>query len=511
MFKPLSDLLKSFGKDSGKLLANRYQLISQIGRGAMGQVYKAIDAQAGDTPVAIKFLSQALLDEKMRSRFENEAKISALLGEQSKHIVRVKDYGISENQIPFYVMEYLEGDGLDSLVKNKIISIGKFLYLVKQICLGLECAHNGILINGELATVIHRDIKPSNIFLAKNPDGEITVKILDFGIAQIREPELGETQQRFMGTPEYCSPEQMAEEELEPTSDIYSLGVLMYQMLTQKTPINAEGKSFQAWFKAHHETPPKPLPRYLALPPELHDLIMRCLAKSKHDRPQNIGEILKVIIPLEREYNQKNNQEGDNNPDSFARRKALLNNTLPLQTIYAQSSWPSDKPQKKIVFPCLTESQEGSFSSLWTMLESDEVNHFIPKSTFCFNHFLFQLNPHPMILWANLLYRRNYEPKWLPCYLDLKTEIGYQIVNNLLTKNFYYIILFELNKPEKYKQLLSVKITDDKIKKIEQFLDKISASPSSPSSSQAQLSKVALKKQFESVKSTIIAAITRTK
>lgn len=119
MFKPLSDLVKSFGKDSGNLLANRYQLVSQIGRGAMGQVYRAIDTQSGDNIVAIKFLSQALLDDKMRSRFENEAKISALLGEQSQHIVRVKDYGISENQVPFYVMEYLEGDDLDSLIKKK--------------------------------------------------------------------------------------------------------------------------------------------------------------------------------------------------------------------------------------------------------------------------------------------------------------------------------------------------------------------------------------------------------
>lgn len=509
MFKPLSDLVKSFGKDSGNLLANRYQLVSQIGRGAMGQVYRAIDTQSGDNLVAIKFLSQALLDDKMRSRFENEAKISALLGEQSQHIVRVKDYGISENQVPFYVMEYLEGEDLDSLIKKKTISIGRFLSLIKQICLGLECAHNGILVNGELATIIHRDIKPSNIFLAKTGEGDVIAKILDFGIAQIQEPQQGSTQQSFMGTPEYCSPEQMAEEELQPTSDIYSLGVLMYQMLTQKTPITADGKTFQAWFKAHHEHIPKPLPSYLALPPELHDLVMKCLSKSRCDRPQNIGEILKIITPLEREYNKKNNSEINSNPDSFARRKTVFSENLPLLTVYAQSSWPKDKPQKKIVFPCLTEAQEGNFSSLWTMLESDEVNRFIPKSTFCFNHFLFQLSPHPMILWANLLYRRNYEPKWLPCYLDLKTEIGSQIINNLISKNLYYILLFELGKPHKYKQLLTVKINDDKAQKIEQFLSKMTLSPSS--SSQAQISKIALKKQFESVKDTIIAAISRSK
>lgn len=507
MFKPLSDLVKSFGKDSGKLLANRYQLVSQIGKGAMGQVYKAIDKQSGDSVVAVKFLSQALLDEKMLFRFQTEAKISALLGEQSNHIVKVKDYGIGENELPFYVMEYLEGDDLDHLIKNKAISVAKFLYLIRQVCIGLECAHNGILVNGELATIIHRDIKPSNIFLARSSDSDVIAKILDFGIAQIKEPDLGESQQRFMGTPEYCSPEQMAEDELKPTSDIYSLGVVMYEMLTQKTPISAENRSFQAWYRAHHETSPKPLPSYLQLPPELKDLIMRCLSKNPCDRPQNIGEILRIITPLEREYNKaKTEEKSINNNINIP----IVNNVaLPLKTIYLQSVWPKDKPQKKIVFPCLNDSQEGVFSSLWTMLEPEETQIFQPKVTFCFNHFLFQMQPHPMILWANLLYHQHYEPKWLPCYLDLKTEIGHQIVKNLLATGTYYILLFELGKPQQYKQLLTVNIKNDKAQKLEKFLEKVYSVPDQ--NTDPHLSKISLKRQFESVKTTIIQAISRNK
>ncbi len=500
------DLLQLFGKDSGRLVAKRYQLVSQIGKGAMGQVYKAIDKQAGDAVVAIKFLSQALLDEKMIARFQTEAKISALLGEQSKHIVRVKDYGIAENNLPFYVMEYLEGENLDRLLKRKALSLRQFLFLTRQICLGLQCAHNGILVNGELATIIHRDIKPNNIFLAKGADGSVTVKILDFGIAQIRDPQQGETQQRFMGTPEYCSPEQMAEAELQPTSDIYSLGVLMYEMLTQETPIQAEGKGFQAWYKAHHEFPPKPLPSYLSLPSELKDIIMRCLEKSPEKRPQSVSEILKVINTVERQY-FKTNKDKTTGGDSACKTTGGGRN-LPLQTIYAQTGWPADKPQKKIVFPCLNEAQEGTFTSLWTMLEKEEVEAFIPQKTFCFSHFLFQLKPHPMILWVNLLYRRDYEPKWLPCYVDLETEIGFQIVNNLISKKIYYILLFELGKPDKYRQLFTVKIGEDKVKKLMAFLDQVYALPSV--SGQPHLSKIALKKQFESVKSTIIAALTKT-
>lgn len=506
MFKPFSDLVKSFGKDSDNLLANRYQLINQIGKGAMGQVFKAIDKSSGDNIVAIKFLSQALLDEKMRQRFETEAKISALLGEQSNHIVKVKDYGLGNDQVPFYVMEYLEGDDLHYLVKKKSLTVGKFLCLTRQICLGLECAHNGILVNTELAPIIHRDIKPSNIFLSKTSDEQIMVKILDFGIAQIRNPNQSKTQESFMGTPEYCSPEQMAEDELHPTSDIYSLGVLMYQMLTQKTPITSEHRNFQAWYKAHQENIPKPLPSYLQLPKDLENMIMKCLAKSPHERPQNIGEILRIITPLEREYNHKNNLQKSSK--LFTSTSENRNQVLQLQKIYSQSNWPEDKPQKKIVFPCLTEAQEGAFSSLWTMLESEDINIFKPQSTLCFNHFIYQLSPHPMILWVNLLYCRDHEPKWLPCFLDLNTEIGYQISTNLVSKSLYYILLFEINKPQEYEQLLTVKISEEKIQHLQNFILKTA---SWQGKNQPELSKINLKKQFESVKSTILTAIYKAK
>jgi serine/threonine-protein kinase len=506
MFKPLSDLLaKSFGKNSSDLLVNRYQLVHSVGKGAMGQVYKAIDKSSGNAIVAIKFLSQALLDEKMRHRFQTEAKISALLGEQSNHIVKVKDYGLGNNQIPFYVMEYLEGNDLDDLVKKKAISISKFLYLIRQICLGLKCAHNGIFVDGKLAPIIHRDIKPSNIFLAKTPDQETIVKILDFGIAQINDSAQGTTQKRFMGTPEYCSPEQMAEDDLGPTSDIYSLGVLMYRMLTQKNPIVAESYTFQAWYRAHQENIPQPLPSYLNLPKNLENMIMRCLAKSPGDRPQSIGEILTIITSLEREYNRQKTTEKPPLPGTANVENHSKN--LLLQQVYSESGWPRDKPRKKIVFPCLTEAQEGTFSSLWTMLESEEINVFQPKSTFCFNHFIYQLAPHPMILWVNLLYRRQYEPKWLPCYLDLKTKIGYEISSNLVSQSLYHIIIFEINKPHKYQQLLTVKIHEEKVNQLQNFIVR---SASWQGKSQPELSKISLKKKFESVKSNILSTIYKT-
>lgn len=499
MFKPFSNLVKSFGKDSDRLLANRYQIVYQIGQGAMGEVYKAVDKTNGDLAVAIKFLSQAIMDEKMYRRFEREAKISALLGEQSNHIVKVRDYGSEEHQIPYYVMEYLDGDELDKLMKKKSLSVGKFLSLTRQICLGLECAHNGILVDGELAPIIHRDIKPSNIFLVKHPQIEHFVKILDFGVAQINQSDQSETQRSFMGTPEYCSPEQMAEEELKPTSDIYSLGVLMYKMLTKKPPIKAEKHSFQAWYQAHKQSIPPKLPSYLNLPNDLENIIMKCLQKSPSQRPQSMGEILKVITPLEREYNQ--NISSDSVKVDFGSTSTPL---LSLEGVYRQSSWPNNKPQRKIVFPSLTEAKEGTFVSLWTMLETSEIQYFQPNKTFCFNHFLFKTDPHPMVLWINLIYNRQYEPKWLPCYLDFQTDIGRQIATNLVKNNLYHILLFALEKPQKYQELITGKISPDKIKQLQSFIVKTA---SWAGKKKPEVSKTALKKQFDSVKNKILAAI----
>lgn len=501
VFKQISNLVKSIN-DSDNLIANRYKLTKLLGKGAMGEVYGAEDTTFGNVKVAIKFLSQSLLDEKMRTRFAKEAQISALLGEQSLHIVKVKDYGLADNNVPFYVMEFLEGKSLDKVIKNKVISVGKFLSLTRQICLALECAHQGIIVNGELCPIVHRDIKPHNIFIVQEYSLNEVVKILDFGIAQIINPLQSGTQS-FMGTPEYCSPEQMAEKELDQRSDLYNLGVMMYEMLTGEMPIKSDNHSFAGWYKAHHENIPKPLPRYLNIPKDLDQIVMQCLAKSPENRPQNAEEILKVINALDREYNSQIMSINANNNHGSK-------NILSLQEIYNQSSWPSDKPKKKIVFPVVTESKEGKFASLWTMLEAENIVKFNlnSNSTFCYSHFLFLNFPHPMLLWINLIYTPNYEPKWLPSYLDLKTELGDQIINILIKYKAYNILLFALNKPQKYQEILTVKISSEKKQQLETYLQK---SNFWQGETQPEVSKQILKKQFEPLKQKILKAINKAK
>ncbi|MGB5593927.1 MAG: serine/threonine-protein kinase, partial [Crocosphaera sp.] len=234
-----------------RLLANRYQLIDLVGSGAMGQVYRAEDKLLGGVTVAVKFLSQALLNSKMRERFEREATISALLGERSNHIVRVRDYGVDEKEIPFYVMEFLKGESLNEVIKFRPLSLSRFLKVTRQICFALECAHKGIMFEGEMCPIIHRDIKPSNVLVVNDPALGELVKILDFGIAKLIQSGEAQTQS-FMGTLAYCSPEQIEGKELDSRSDIYSLGVMMYEMLTGEMPIFPENSSFGGWYEAHH-------------------------------------------------------------------------------------------------------------------------------------------------------------------------------------------------------------------------------------------------------------------
>lgn len=290
----------------GQKLANRYELMELVGQGAMGKVYRAEDTLLGGVIVAVKFLSQTLLTGKMRDRFVQEATTCAQLGQNSIHVVRVTDYGVNDEDIPFYVMEYLQGDSLSILIGHKALPIPRFLSIIRQVCLGLKSAHDGIRIRGydRPVSIIHRDIKPSNILVTQDPTlGELT-KILDFGIAKLMQADTEQTSS-FMGTLAYASPEQMEGKELDNRSDIYSLGILMYQMLTGTLPLRAANHTFGGWYKVHHTAPPRPISDIEPnpnVPKLLEQLVMSCLEKQAENRPQNIVEILQALEPLEQRY-----------------------------------------------------------------------------------------------------------------------------------------------------------------------------------------------------------------
>lgn len=508
LLQALTKPIMTTGPNHGRILANRYQLVELIGQGAMGQVYKAKDMLLGGVIVAVKFISQTLLNQKMRDRFEREATICALLGEKSNHIVRVRDYGVDENDISFYVMEFLEGKGLSEIIREQSIPLPRFLNISRQISLGLQCAHRGILIEGELSPIIHRDIKPSNILVVQDASFGELVKILDFGIAKLIQSNSEQTHS-FMGTLAYCSPEQMEGRELDNRSDIYSLGVMMFEMLTGEMPIMGESNSFGGWYKAHHFSPPRSFEAAkpdLKIPKALETLVMSCLAKEASDRPQTIEEVIQTLEPLEQRFGQGRQlgqrigavlskiPRAEEPPKPPAQPPARSIEDLCLQT-----SWPKNKPQASIVFPHIIRTSQELLATLWVMLTKDDIEN--RRISTRYNQFLFLMSPHPMVLWITALHNRQHGARWLTCYLDLKTAMGQKVIRILGESGNYRILFFALTEPQRCANVMTATIASTQRKLL---LDWANASHAAMPSAQPQLSKRILKQELEKLKPKIV-------
>jgi eukaryotic-like serine/threonine-protein kinase len=480
----------------GRLIVQRYQLMEIAGKGSMGQVYLAKDMLLGGVKVAVKFLSKSSITQKVRDRFMQEATISALLGENSIHIVRVRDYGLDESEVPFYVMEFLQGDSLKDIIHKKPMALPRFFNITRQICLGLDCAHDGIEIDGNLCQVIHRDIKPSNIIVTQNPTLGDFVKVLDFGIALLQSDD---SPAGFMGTPAYCSPEQMEGKVLDNRSDIYSLGIMMFQMLTGELPLRPAASSFEGWFNAHHKTPPKAFKDACPsadIPPEIEELVMRCMSKAVSDRPQNVEEILQEIEQIEQNYISATTTSGRRSP-----KTAPVNS---LDELCLQSQWPADKPRAEIVFPRLMEYNDEVGATLWIMLSREEINYYKRNPPHC--QFLFISTPHPMLLWIAALYHSQQQHRLLPSYLDMKKQTSEKTLSVLAKTQSYRLMFFGLDGDSKCISVVKGKIPATKVQKLQEWLQE---SCTIASSNQQKVSRSYLKEEFEAVKPKLIESLGR--
>ncbi|MEB3338464.1 MAG: serine/threonine-protein kinase [Leptolyngbyaceae bacterium] len=482
----------------GRVLASRYQLEELIGKGAMGRVYRAKDVLLGDVPVAVKFLAQTLLNEKMRERFRSEARTCALLGQKTIHIVRVMDYGVDEaEEVPFYVMEYLQGEGLGEIIRKRLMPLPRFLSLARQICLGLQCAHQD--------GIVHRDIKPGNILVTQELSVGELAKILDFGIAHLVQAENSDQTHSFMGTLAYSSPEQMEGKELDKRSDIYSLGMMMFEMLTGRLPLRAETHTFGGWYKAHHTQPPltfEMVSPNLKLPKALESLVMACLAKLPQDRPQSIAEVLSALAPLEERFGPG---------QKIGKRLEMALSKLPVvadperpanlspEELCRLTYWPKDKPIAEIVFPQAMPTSHKALATLWIMLPKPEIERRMSCTRY--NQFLCMMAPHPMVLWITALYTLEHGPRWLPCYLDLKTPQGQEMTRLLAEKGFYHLLFFALEEPKQCQTVMVSTITPPQCKQLEEWAN---AGQAIASMNQASVSKKYLKEEFEKIKARIV-------
>jgi eukaryotic-like serine/threonine-protein kinase len=457
----------------GQFLNNRYLIKDLIGKGGMGRVYLAEDTAKGGMAIAVKILSLSLANQHMSQRFAREIFIGAQLGRKSKHIVRILSYGVTDEKIPFFVMEYLQGKNLKQILKIKPLTISKFLEISHQICLGLQCAHRGISLKGEIYPIVHRDIKPENIFLSEDSKHGEIVKILDFGIAKFLTERSGMTlTDSFIGSLPYCSPEHMEGRKLlDVRSDIYSLGVLMFEMLTGKHPFQTKSNSFGSWYQAHRfQMPPtvEEVNPQVKIPQVLEKILMSCLAKEVSDRPQNINQILEDLARVTNEL------EG-NIPSS----SDSIEVSLPMQLVPAtflsekeclQKNWPKNKPVAPIGFPHLLQTPQRPIPTFWAMLPRQEITKFLDRVHA--TEFITKMNVYPMLLWVTVLY--DAEPsltKWLPYFLDLKDTKGQNIARSLVEVGYYHLLFFPLEDPNRCSHVTTLSLTANQRQQLGDWLN----------------------------------------
>jgi serine/threonine protein kinase len=291
----------------------RYRLVEKIGAGGMGSVYKGVHTEIPDLVVAIKLLAQSCVDnDALRQRFRDEASICARLGDRSPNIVQIRDYGIlDELDLPYYAMEYLQGRGLEEVIQlDTQLPLEQAVSIVQQLCEGLNVAHE--------QGVIHRDLKPSNIYLIPDAQRGERVKVLDFGIAKfLRDAALAQTgplTQGYMGTPRYSSPEQLQGKEIDLRSDLYSLGLILYELFAGSPPFAVEDDSFVSWYRAHNELTPRPMAEAnpkRSVPTDIEQIILKCLAKNPQDRPHNCLEISQQLERAVRRLREDSRRQED--------------------------------------------------------------------------------------------------------------------------------------------------------------------------------------------------------
>jgi serine/threonine protein kinase len=275
----------------GDLVSDRYEVLAHIGSGGMGEVYKVLD-RSTQSLYALKMISPHLADQKtLAKRLEHEAQAARTL--VHGNIVTVYDVGKSYDGAPYLIMDYIEGDSLEELLKQEVV-----LTPERALTISLQIAE--ALVHAAQKEVVHRDLKPSNVLMTKTPAGTDMVKIVDFGIAKVSDQDTADKTKltqagELLGTPLYMSPEQCTGEELDARSDIYSFGCIMYELLTGKSPYAAENQ-VKVILKHLSDDPP-PLPTGAGISADLKAVVMRCLEKYRADRYQSAVEL---HIDLER-------------------------------------------------------------------------------------------------------------------------------------------------------------------------------------------------------------------
>jgi len=323
----------------GTTFSERYEVIEELGKGGMGRVYRVEDKKIKEE-VALKLIKPEIAsDQAMIERFRNELKLARKI--THKNVCRMHDFH-EEEGIPFITMEYIEGEDLKSFMRSKGTLIEDAISIAKQVSEGLAEAH-------ELG-VIHRDLKPQNIMIDKKG----RVKIMDFGIARSIEAPGLTSSGMMIGTPDYISPEQAEGEQADQRSDIYSLGSILYEMVTGRVPFKGD-TALSVALKHKTKIPPDPRKLNPEVPKELSRLILICLEKERERRYQTAQDLLADLRNLE---------EG-----------------FPLGTKIRprRRSFTTAKIKKRLAYPAMIVALAVIAALIWQLLTQKDVVPFAPS------------------------------------------------------------------------------------------------------------------------------------
>lgn len=368
-FCPQDQTQTKMSLPGSQLLANRYFIEKRLGRGAMGQVYLALDKNLGTRRVAVKTVRQDILNSddlaegEAIARFEREAMSAASISHP--HIVDVTDFGESAEGVFYLVMEFVEGETLHRLLRREgTLPVKRAVKLLRQIADGVEAAHD--------AGILHRDLKPANIFLMnKGKSGDGFIKVGDFGLAKIVNQTVTDASSNatpssrgIIGTPEFMSPEQMQPElGVDVRADVYALGTIAYLMLGGRTPFT--GDMMQLIMQKIMHTPPPISTLRSDIPKAVEQAIMRALEIEAAKRPASVGEWITELEAAAEGMNENQNAGtsrlvilspvgaevyvNDERKGSVGSSGKLILTTVPVGQHVLRVSKPGEKDDERVI------------------------------------------------------------------------------------------------------------------------------------------------------------------